>query len=531
MKTRTTLLKVLVIIILGGTVWLLLRPKPVPPITVPEGAGAGDIFLNPFTHKTKTATYQADRGTLVVPENRSRPGSRLIALPVKRIHAASVSPAEPIFYLAGGPGQSNMGFKPSDALLANHDIVLVGYRGVNGSVKLDCPEVARAIVGGSGDLGSSESLDRIAEAVRTSGRRLQSEGVDLAGYTIPEVVEDMEAARLGLKYDRINLLSESYGTRVAQIYAYLYPQSLRRSAMIGVNPPGHFVWEPEMIDSQIEAYSNLWAQDEACRSRTPDLSASMRKAAHGMPRRWLFWRIDPTKTKALSFFLLFHRTTAPLIFNAYLAAERGDAAGLALMSVIYDLMMPKIFTWGDLFAKGFIDYDPNRDYRRDMSAPDSILGSPAGLLIWGGAAKAWPASAPADEFRKVHPSDVETLLINGRLDFSTPVQYARDELLPSLKNGRLIVLSEMGHVGDFWGTQPKAARRLLTSFYDTGVADDSLFTYVPMKFDVSIGFPLIAKAVLGLGGLLALAIVWIGIVVYRQRRKARKGKAKSGYVT
>ncbi len=36
-------------------------------------------------------------------------------------------------------------------------------------------------------------------------------------------------------------------------------------------------------------------------------------------------------------------------------------------------------------------------------------------------------------------------------------------------------MSESGHVADLVTLQPEAIKRLLTSFYDTGVADDSLF--------------------------------------------------------
>jgi hypothetical protein len=41
--------------------------------------------------------------------------------------------------------------------------------------------------------------------------------------------------------------------------------------------------------------------------------------------------------------------------------------------------------------------------------------------------------------------------------------------------------------------QPEATVRLLTSFYDTGVADASLYSYQPMDFHVEIGFPEMAK--------------------------------------
>jgi hypothetical protein len=142
------------------------------------------------------------------------------------------------------------------------------------------------------------------------------------------------------------------------------------------------------------------------------------------------------------------------------------------------------------------------------------------LLIWEPASKGWPIFPVADEFRQVHPSDVETLLVNGSIDFSTPVENGRDELLPMLKNGRLVTLSEMGHVNDFWSVNPSAAEHLLTSFYATGVADDSLFEYVPMDFKVSLGFPVIAKILMALGGALILSLVFLGRAIWKRVRKA-----------
>jgi hypothetical protein len=171
------------------------------------------------------------------------------------------------------------------------------------------------------------------------------------------------------------------------------------------------------------------------------------------------------------------------------------------------MMMPKVFVWGDLLAKGGnVDFDLTRDYN-DLRAPDTILGSPMSLLIWQPASKGWPIYPAADELRRVQPSSVETLLINGSVDFSTPIEFGRDELLPALKNGKLVTLSEMGHVNDFWSVNPAAADRLLSSFYATGNADDSGFSYLPMDFKVALGFPLLAKILLGTGVLLIIAVV------------------------
>jgi pimeloyl-ACP methyl ester carboxylesterase len=512
----------IVIFIFAGSTWFLWRTNQPKPISVPTKAKAGDLLgLQACEHKTKTATYQAECGTLVVSENRQKLGARLIALPVKRIRSASSAPGGPIFYLAGGPGQSNMGFKPRDALLAGHDVVLVGYRGVDGSSVLNCPEMGSAILGDGQDVTSPASLEMVAEAMRACALRLEAEGVDLAGYSIPEVVADMESARAALGYEKINLLSESYGTRVAQIYAYLHPQVVSRSAMIGVNPPGHFIWEAATIERQLEKYSQLCARDADCSQRTASLTDSMRNVSANMPKSWLFMKIDPSKVKIISHVLLYHRSTAPMVFDAWLAAERGDPSGFALMSLAFDLVMPGIFTWGDLAAKGVnSDYDPDRNYN-DLRVDNTILGAPLSLLIWQPGSQAWPAYPMADEFRRVQPSEVETLLINGSLDFSTPLEFGRDELLPMLKNGKQVTLAEMGHVNDFWSVNPSAANRLLTTFYASGQADESGFTYLPMDFNVSLGFPALVKIMLATG-LLLIVVLGLGLVKIIRKMNYKK---------
>lgn len=500
--------------VLGIVLMSCNRGKP--GTAVPEGAKAGDITLEPCTFKTVSGRYDADCGRLIVPESWDKAASRLIVLPVMRIRAIVGKPAEPIFYLAGGPGQSNMGFKPPRELLANHDVVLVGFRGVDGSVVLDCPEVRRAAKGVGNDLLGPPSLASLGRAFQQCSARLQAEGVDLDAYTMPDVVRDMEAARAALGYGRVNLLSESYGTRVAQIYAYQHADSIYRSAMIGVNPPGRFVWEPDTIDRQLEYYARLCAKDPGCSARTPDLAQTMRNVAHNMPRRWLFLPIDAGKVKVTTFALLFNRNTAALVFDAYIAAERGDPSGLALMSLAYDFVFPSMFTWGDLAAKAVsADYDATRDYAAEMDPPGSILGAPFSKLLWSSAA--WPTAPMPEEFRKAQHSDVETLLVSGSVDFSTPAEYATNELLPQLTKGRQVILAEMGHTQDLWGVQRQATKRLLASFYDTGVADDSLFTCAPMEFHVSWGFPRLAKIALvavvlivaGVTGLVWFIIRWI----------------------
>lgn len=526
-RQRKIAFVVLVVIILG--LILTARGGKDTPLTVPAGAQTGNLTLEPCTMKWDDVEFEADCGTLIVPENRAKDDSRLIALPVMRVHATGGSSTEPIFFLEGGPGISNMGGRPPDLGLANHDFVMVGYRGVDGSVALDCPEVSKALKGVGEDLLSAESSANFGEAAGQCAQRLQTEGVDLDGYTIQEVAEDLDAARAGLGYERIDLGSDSYGTRIAQIYAYLHPDRVYHSVMIGVNPPGRFIWEPGMIDAQLEYYARLCAQDSACGARTLDLAETMRHVAHNMPDHWLFIPIDPGKVKIVTFVMLFDRGTSPIVFDAYLSAEAGDPSGLALMSLMSDFTLPSQAIWGDFFSKGLsADYDPSRDYASEMNPRDSILGSPLSFLLLDSVPRHWPTRSIPDDLRRVQPSNVPTLLVSGNIDFSTPAEYATDELLPSLTNGKQVILAEMGHLSDLIGRQPEATVRLMASFYDTGVADDSLYTYAQMDFGVSPGFPALAKIILGIGLLLiAVAGLVVWFIVRRIQRRTVSRRSQS----
>src|SRR3989304_1772914 len=92
----------------------------------------------------------------------------------------------------------------------------------------DCPARCAHPCHGSEPRGTGILSPGRSRAVKQCAVAHQEAGVDLSGYTVPGVVEDMEAARIALRYDRINLYSLSFGTRIAQIYAYMHPDSLHR---------------------------------------------------------------------------------------------------------------------------------------------------------------------------------------------------------------------------------------------------------------------------------------------------------------
>ncbi|HXQ28811.1 MAG TPA: hypothetical protein VN848_06035, partial [Gemmatimonadales bacterium] len=181
--TRIVALVVIGAMLLGLT-YLRFAPGDAA-ASVPAGAKAGDLTMHACTYATEKGAMPADCGTLVVPENRADPRSRLIALPVTRILARSSHPLAPIFHLNGGPGITNMTFPQASRLTAQHDVVMVGYRGVDGSSVLNCPEVTAALDNSADYLGKA-SLSAYSQAFTSCAQRLERSGVDLAGYTLAE---------------------------------------------------------------------------------------------------------------------------------------------------------------------------------------------------------------------------------------------------------------------------------------------------------------------------------------------------------
>ena len=509
----------IVIILLIAVIMSGCKSAEETPMTVPTDAKAGDIVnLNPCTYKSGDAEYSADCGTLVVPENRNDPNSRLIGLPVTRIRATGSNPTEPIFYLGGGPGESNAGTSRVSWFIEKHDVVIVGYRGVDGSVKLDCPEVSEHIKNLPGDMLGEASIEKMAEAYARCAERFQNEGVDLDGYTVVEVVDDLEAAQIALGYEKINLYSISYGTRLAMIYAWRYPGSVHRSAMVAVNPPSRmFYYDPAVIDQQLEYYADLCAKDPECSSKTENLAKTIRTVSQNMPKRWLGFPIDHGMIRAASFESLSDTQSAPKVFDLWLAAAKGDYSGMVLLSLAGPMMFANAAVWGENMAKAAsADYDLTQDLRSEMNLADSILGSPRSELA--AAAAGWPVNTISEEYQRVQPSDVETLLVSGNIDLWTPLQFAEEELLPYLSKGQHVVISESGH-GEMLGRQPEASKQLLNSFFDTGVADDSLFTYQSWKYNVGLGFPAMAKIIVA--AILLVIAILVAVVRVIIKRKSR----------
>jgi len=453
------------------------QDSPFPDPQELDGKNAGDFVIKSGTiYKNK-----ADFGLILVPENRNDPQSRLLRLPFIRHHARLDPTAQPIFLLGGGPGKSNLWTEMPAIFYAYSEVIHVGYRGVDGEVKLKCPEISEIMI--MDNPLAHESILKIRKRFRESYDALIRQGIDLDGYNMVEVADDIETVRKALNYNKINLFSTSYGTQVAYIYCLRYPRSNHRNLMIGASNRQRLLlgWEPEMVEKLLNQYYRLWKSDPEAVSKSPDILITMRKVFQLLPLHWQNIRIDPDKLKLTTFYLLYETETAAALFDAFVAAEKGDYSGLALLTLGYDDAVQNTSRQylGDFITKVVSGgLDTTTSYESEPAG--SILGSPSRKLWWSAAALGgWPVKQIPAEFRQLDTLETETLILNGELDFSSPPNYIL-ELKPYLKKGVIITIPSMGHMEVVYN-QRDGFEHLVEQFYNNGVVDTS--KYIPHSID------------------------------------------------
>jgi len=435
-----------ILLLTGGRSVALEFPKPV------ENAKAGDLT----TAKTNLQAGPATLGTLTVPENWDQP-AKLIHLPVVVLHSPAEKSKEPIFIFHGGPGLSNLQTQHDYAWAREkHDVVLLGYRGVDGSVSLAMPEV-NALLKRISDPLSTAGLKELAAGLDGAAARLESTGVNCAAYNLDAVVADVEAARKALGYQKIGVSGGSYGGAVACYYCLSFPQAVERCALIEAAFPWTLgVTEPAEVDATLRRVSREWRTKPENVARSEDILQDLTGVLAALPREHNGVLIDPGTLRLITFMALYTKPQTEMVLQAVVAAKRGDYTNLAQVDRLWPTVVD-LFNWGDLCLKTFSSQaGPSRDFVAEMSPSDSIIGSPLTLLGWGCRQFSSLRTKPLNHLQ-MQSIPVPTLLVYG----SEEAAVSPRRQLRFFPQGRLEVLGNLGHM-DVW----EQANRLQKAFFD-----------------------------------------------------------------
>jgi len=437
------------------------------------------LELKPDKITCRTKEYQGMRGTLFVPEERTRSDSRTIELPVVVVKSLSPDPDYPIFRFAGGPGVTNMnlGDNINESDLARHDLVEVGYRGVDGQPKLIHPlfnEIFRIP-----DFLSEPGLKEIGRMFAEACKSLTAAGIDVRQYNILNVVDDTEAARAALGYEKINITGGSYGGAVVMVYCLRYPQSIHRAIMAEAAFPYDIAFgKPAEFDARLNHINELWKINAEALKRSPDIVRTMRNVLARLPEEYNGIPIDPSKVKLMtSFGITNQRSYANMVFDAYISAENGDFSSIAAMCMMYEMFIGLIGFPGDLLAKTYSSVtNPNRNFIAELNDPDSVIGSPVSLLAWGCFQYShWPVISLVKDHPPTQKSTVETLIFYGSKETGESFQ---NKYRNNFTNAHWVILDDIGH-GDIWTITAEGTQHLMRTFLNEGVVDTSKFGSIP----------------------------------------------------
>jgi pimeloyl-ACP methyl ester carboxylesterase len=419
---------------------------------------APPLALTPceIEHPLKLTVLAAECGQLEVPENPQEPRGRQITLHVARVPAISRNkPPDPLFVLAGGPGQAASAFYATVAaaferIHRDRDIVLLDQRGTGASNLLDCPDDTDALY--------LSSDAEIAQATRRCLAALAPRAAP-AYYTTALAVSDLERVRAALNYPRIDLYGASYGTRVAQQYLRTYPQRVRAVILDGVVPPALVLGPAIATDAEraLTAILARCAADERCHGRFADPAADYRAVraalrgrpvpltiadpSSGAPRHLDFNADHLALVLRLGSYASEYAALLPLLLHT---AAGGDYAPLGAQFLLLKRSYEDVAVGmhnSVVCAEDVPFIEPKAVDRAALAATYLGVSELEGLAVVCGI---WPRGpVPADLHTPLH-SEVPALLLSGSADPVTPPAYAQAAAAGFTRH-REIVLPGFGH--------------------------------------------------------------------------------------
>ncbi|MFK2877745.1 alpha/beta hydrolase [Rhodanobacter hydrolyticus] len=396
-------------------------------------------------------------GSLEVPENRSEPQGRKIALKLAVLRSsAQVAKPDMLAFLAGGPGQAATDYAGQigamlDPLRAHRDILLVDQRGVGGSNALDCKADDKADANDDGGFDP----DKLRAAAAACLKQVQSHA-DPRYYTTTDAVEDLEDVRRALAVPQFDLVGVSYGTRVAQQYTMRHPDAVR-SVVLDSTVPNSVVLGEDFARNLEDALKDQFARcesDAACKQRFGNpyqTLIQLRDALRANPHPVSFR--DPQSYQTVQRVLsddslvsvvrmfAYSPVTAALLPLSIDAAAHGDVGPLLGQAKLLTVDMADLAGNGMSYSI-ICSEDADLLTARPEDA-NTLLGT---HMVDGYKAicSAWPKGTRPADFHRPLVTDKPVLLLTGQYDPVTPPRYA-DEVAKSLANARVLLFKGQGH--------------------------------------------------------------------------------------
>ena len=439
----------------------------------------------------------ADCGYLVVPEDRSRPNGRTIALMVARHRAQSPEKRpDPILYLEGGPGDI-AALEIDQIIKANfirdRDIWVVSQRGTwSSKPALICAasnNFARELL----SLRFYSEATKRAHLLATKACRdeLTATGANLSAYNSTQSVADLADLRRVLGIAEWNVYGNSFGTYTAQTLMRDHPEGIRSVVLDSVLPATYSI--PVNWWNTRYGFDNLFKACEAqpaCNASHPHLGQTFTGLVDKLEAKPLTPTIsDPNTGKnieimidggALVDWLRNQTYSVPTLQAAPdtiggLAAGRSDsieaiAKDRASRAPPYHPGAPAL---GDGLAVGTTCREDRLGTPQELAAAgrEAFPGYPAsvqreGIGGWAyvqeDCREVWKLPLAPKSMHEPVASNIPTLLVSGTFDTLTSLAGAKSAAA-RFSHATFISIPGVGHTVS---PSSPCAQKVIVSFYD-----------------------------------------------------------------
>ena len=471
----------------------------------PNKAGAEALRLEDCRIESAAAggSLAARCGTLRVPENRDDPRSRSIGLHVAVVPALRVQPlGDPLFVLAGGPGQGASDFYASvsaafSRIRRDRDIVLVDQRGTGRSNRVDCQfddDVEFA----------ATQPEQLAVQARAC---LDSLEADIRYYTTSIAVHDLDEVRRELGYDKLNFYAVSYGTRVAQHYLRRYPTHVRSLILDGVVPVDLALGPDVALQAQraLDTLFERCSRDAECSKRFPRVQQSWSALRERLQREPL--QVDlpdpltaqrtssmvgvPQLSAAVRLLTYSDETASVLPLLIHRAYVEGQPQSLVAQYLMIKRSTETQIAYGMHFAVTCSEDAPR--WNRESVSEEALAATYLGKSFMQGLrsmCSVWPRGPVDGDFNAPLNSPAPVLILSGANDPVTPQDYG-NRAIRGFPNGSHIVVGGQGHGQLANGCMPRVVADFirLASTKDLDSRCTTLITAAPFMLNTSATAP------------------------------------------
>jgi len=420
---------------------------------------AGSIFIYPERIILKEGGFfNAERGIMFVPNNRSVRNSPVIGIEIYRFRASEKATpgTPPIFFLHGGPsfaglerqlenpGSFEARWRPLTDIA---DVVVVGQRGIGSSKPTTTIETTTSPDPPDRPYDENKALAEYRQVLEREKTFWENSGVDLHGYTVIEAAEDVNDVRKALGYDKITIWGGSFGSHWGMTVMRYHPDIVERAILRGMEGPDHTYDHPghlwnvyKRIAEEVEAapeFKNLIPQG--------GLIEAIKTVIRKTEEKPFTISVRDKETNR-QYEVLFNGDSIKRLARGYSGGLPGWAANVIKMyngdfSEAAESIVRRFKNSGRDFrtASYFMldlgsDITPGRLAEYNADPAMNILGRMnwnyiAGRPVWD--------SDLGNEFRQNFETEIPTVIVHGTWDTSTPYENAL-ELVPFFKNSTFI---------------------------------------------------------------------------------------------